>query len=82
MNAYVIQEFNQLDGQWHNAMLSSSVNGIYVDENKARAVYKLFQDTSTNREHLRLVTCKLTIVAAECGDHAVDFRRELALQEA
>lgn len=76
MNAYVIQEFSSLDGQWHNVVLSSSVNGIYVDENKARTVYKLFQDASTNCEHLRLVTCKLTIVAAECGDYAVDFRKE------
>ena len=78
MKAYIIQEFSNLDGEWHNVVLSSSINGIYVDENKARAVYKLFQDASTNLNHLRLITCGLTLVKAECGSQVANFEKEFA----
>lgn len=75
LNAYIIQEFSQLDGQWHNVCLSSSNNGIYTDEKQARTIYDLFKDANTNPNHLRLITCKLAIVKAECGNYAVDFMR-------
>ena len=76
MNAYIIQEFSLLDDKWHNAQLSSSVNGIYMNENKARTVYDLFKRANTNPNHLRLITCKLAVIEAECSNCVVDFRKK------
>lgn len=82
MNAYVIQEFSLLDNKWHNICLSSSSNGIYTDEDHARYVYELFKKANANPNHLRMITCKLTIVKAECGDCVADFRKKaLAYQK-
>lgn len=80
MNAYIIQEFNLLDGKWHNVCLSSSSSGMYADEKQARYIYKLFQNANTNPNHLRMITCKLTIVKAECGNCVADFRKTLAVK--
>lgn len=77
MLAYIIQEFSQLDGHWHNVCMSSSANGIYVDKTQARYVYELFKKANDNPSHLRLITCKLSIMKAECGEHKVSFNREL-----
>ena len=93
MLAYIIQEFSQLDGHWHNVCMSSSANGIYADKTQARYVCQplltkvrsillknineLFKKANDNPSHLRLITCKLSIMKAECGEHKVSFNREL-----
>lgn len=76
MNAYIIQEFSALDGKWHNVILSSSVNGIYIDPQKARAVYELFQKTATDPNFIRMIICNLAIIKAECNNRKVTFSQQ------
>lgn len=75
MKAYLIQEYSNVDNCWHSVQLSSSVNGIFLDEDHVKYVYSLFKNSSTNPDHLRLITCNLLILKAECGNYTADFSK-------
>lgn len=75
MEAYLIQEFSNLDQTWHSVNFASSSNGIYLDKEQAYQIYNLFKQANTNPKHLRLITCNLVITSAECGNNYVDFQR-------
>lgn len=78
MKAYLIQEYSNVDHSWHSVQLSSSINGIFLDEDHVKHIYSVFKNSSTNPDHLRLITCKLLILKAECGNYTADFSKMTA----
>lgn len=75
MKAYLIQEYSNVDNSWHSVQLSSSVNGIFLDEDHVKHIYSVFKNSSTNPDHLRLITCNLLILKAESGNYTADFSK-------